>query len=78
MIDDCYYTCNALKLVYAQGKYMRIKVYIKDLLTILGANGHPTPDHYGNRRSGIPHRGATHKSCSSLQRLSPISDDVIF
>ena len=27
----------------------------KDLLTILKANGHPTPDHYGNRRGGIPH-----------------------
>jgi hypothetical protein len=28
---------------------------LKDMLTIPRANGHPTPDHYGNMRGGIPH-----------------------
>jgi hypothetical protein len=28
---------------------------LKDLLAILEANGQPTPNHYVNRRGGIPH-----------------------
>jgi hypothetical protein len=35
--------------------YAYLSFKLKYLLAILEADGHPSLDHYGNKRGGIPH-----------------------
>ena len=43
---------------------------LNDLLTIRKANGHPTLDHYGNKRGEIPHHKNSRVAYRSLLELA--------